>query len=483
MNLKSFKRTFNKVNKLLKEGYGITISEKISYATVRKTICLLEDEIQKLKLNGATVKTCPQISKNLLILEGMRTLEAKGKLMELRKDFSASGPYLRVVSWLANYIADAVEVGDDMDDAVVQAMKEYRSSKWRFPDEFVEYDARNKATELLIQRDEAYTIEGLTECVQQGFQGAVTPDEAKQLSIWIITPNSQMDDGVRGKIHDFYAQQGDIPSDTSVEDDWYAQRLLDDLGDVVEDNGWDRVMDRTGRYIANKDKVKNLKFDYDLAPKDEQAPLDQELLARIRARLAKKMTAEHVKVSEMKNNFVKDLRLLLEAEVDEAEAIIGSRGLAKEVQDMIQKVGRIQNEKLPPLTDQIRDTYSEQQAAEFQSSTYDSFQSVLSALYKTKDQIDSAVSVMSGRGGESFDMDLEVDDTEDEFGGDEFGVEADVEVEDGLDDFEDEFGGAEEEEPLGREAKESVQHLKHRIAEMRKVVAKAKKLKESKRNA
>ena len=178
----------------------------------------------------------------------------------------------------------------------------------------------------------------------------------------------------------------------------------------------------------------------------------------------------------LKEGYVSQLRNLLEAEVNEAEVIIAVKGIGKSIQEMTEKIGRLQNEDIPPLSDQVRETYGVNTATEFQQSTTLALQNVMDALHAAKQSVDKTVLTMAGSGGDDMvdvDMDanIEVAPAGDEFGlGDEF---ADIEAEDDLG-LGDEF--ADIEEPLGRATKESVQATKRKIAEMARMVSKAKKL-------
>ena len=55
-------------------------------------------------------------------------------------------------------------------------------------------------------------------------------------------------------------------------------------------------------------------------------------------------------------NLVKNLRRLLETEVSQAEVMMAAKKFAEELQEMVEKIGRLQNEDLPPVTDQMRET-------------------------------------------------------------------------------------------------------------------------------
>ena len=91
---------------------------------------------------------------------------------------------------------------------------------------------------------------------------------------------------------------------------------------------------------------------------------------------------------------------------------------------------------------------------------------------------------MAETGTFSAGIDMEKDISADVDGIDDEVTSMDVDLDNISDDeVEDDFGAADVEEPLGRAKKteESTEALKQKVEEMKKLVAKAKKLKESKR--
>lgn len=187
---------------------------------------------------------------------------------------------------------------------------------------------------------------------------------------------------------------------------------------------------------------------------------------------------------DKKQNLVKNLRRLLETEVSQAEVMMDAKGFAKELQEMIEKIGRLQNEDLPPVTDRMRETYGTQSASDFQTVIYSSLQSVMDSLYTAKGQVDDSVTRMAetGQFSSGIDMERPVDaggamdlDNIGPDQGDEMSALPPPEGEEGE---ELDIGI---EEPVGREKKkESIERLEQRVLEMRKIVNRARKLKEAK---
>lgn len=183
-------------------------------------------------------------------------------------------------------------------------------------------------------------------------------------------------------------------------------------------------------------------------------------------------------------NLVKNLRRLLETEVSQAEVMMAAKGFAQELQEMVEKIGRLQNEDLPPVTDQMRETYGMESASAFQTQIYGALQSVMDSLYTAKGQVDDAVANMASTGQVTAQVDMDKDINVNVDGMDDLNaMDVDSEVGADLDnlegelDSEDEFGGAEEDEPLGRAMK--TESLQRKVAQMQQLVEKAKKLREA----
>ncbi len=202
------------------------------------------------------------------------------------------------------------------------------------------------------------------------------------------------------------------------------------------------------------------------------------------ARQAKSNADKGITMYE-KTNLVKNIRRLLETEVSQAEVMMAAKGFAQELQEMVEKIGRLQNEDLPPVVDQMRETYGADSASAFQTQIYGALQGVMDSLYTAKGQVDDAVGNMAetGQVGAAIDMDKDLG-AADEFGG-EIGMDQDLGADtldlDNIGDevADDEFGGAVGgEEPLGRAMKTEAT-LQNKILEMQKMVARARRLREA----
>ena len=437
---KSPDTTFKKINQHLQTNYGFKISEDVSDKDLVQIMEKIEEEIADLKIKGDDAKSSPEISKRLLILEGIQSLREFAI-------FQIQSPDLDyVIKGLSDYVHDSFRLGgtthEDFDECVRDGMKHYRSSKYRFPDDMIEQRIRDAA--MLRLRGPAPDV--------AGEHSPINPVEESPLLGEEELDEGPFDDeskraGARG---------GHAASHPTDAQGLRAMNILDnpalELVDIDKDQPKMVRNPRTGRL--------------------EVDPFDAKRIA-----LKKGIV--------MKENLVKNLRRLLETEVSQAEVMMAAKGFAQELQEMVEKIGRLQNEDLPPVTDQMRETYGTESSSAFQTQIYGALQGVMDALYTAKNQVDDAVSNMAETGQVSASVDMDKDlgmDAGMDAGMDDMdaGMDADLDNIAGDLDAEDEFGGADMEEPLGRAKKmESAQILKRKVLEMQRLVDKAKKLKEA----
>jgi len=135
--------TLKKINKHLESNYGFKIAEDANVKELNSIMETIQDEITDLKLKGNDAKASPEISKRLLVLEGIKILHEYA-VMQLQS------PKLEtVIKMLSDSVVDefmhrGTSVAD-FDDAINSVMKAYRSSKFDFPNEYVERRIRDAA--------------------------------------------------------------------------------------------------------------------------------------------------------------------------------------------------------------------------------------------------------------------------------------------------------------------------------------------------
>lgn len=148
---------------------------------------------------------------------------------------------------------------------------------------------------------------------------------------------------------------------------------------------------------------------------------------------------------KIQENLLAELNTLLESDAAEAEVLMAARGMVDELQDMIEKLGKLQNDQLGPLSDEMAYSHGSEQASTFKESVNDAISGLLGQARSTKDTVNDAVLVLNGE-KPSNDMasDIEIGgDMQDDF-------EDDVELDGDAFAGGDEAASGPDDEPLGR---------------------------------
>jgi hypothetical protein len=158
------------------------------------------------------------------------------------------------------------------------------------------------------------------------------------------------------------------------------------------------------------------------------------------------------KSKSLEESLLADLNALLENDTASAEITMAARGIVDELQDVIEKLGKIQNDQLGPLVDEMTYTHGGDQAQSFHSSVDSAIGGLLDQTRQAKETVNNAVLVLTGEAPATDTM----APSGDELGGDMTSdFEGDIEADTG-DDMEADFGAGDEantgpvDEPLGR---------------------------------
>lgn len=89
-------------------------------------------------------------------------------------------------------------------------------------------------------------------------------------------------------------------------------------------------------------------------------------------------------------------RKLREGEMGKSEAILAAKDMVDSVQDMIEKIGKMQNEQLPALVDSIRDQIGMEQADAFKNSAGTTLTGLIAQLGQAREQMDSGARGLTG---------------------------------------------------------------------------------------
>lgn len=142
---------------------------------------------------------------------------------------------------------------------------------------------------------------------------------------------------------------------------------------------------------------------------------------------------------------------LFESELGRSEAVLAAKDIVDSVQDMLEKISKIQNEQVPALIDTIRDQIGSDQAEQFKTSISPMLSDLYTALGSAREASDTAVRTLSGEQVAPTDMSMGMDDGSEFGGAPESDMDSDLGAPpeaDGFDATDAAVGGEEE---LGRE--------------------------------
>jgi hypothetical protein len=97
---------------------------------------------------------------------------------------------------------------------------------------------------------------------------------------------------------------------------------------------------------------------------------------------------------------------LFESEMGKSEAVLAAKDIVDSIQDMLEKVSKMQNEQVPALVDTIRDQIGMEQSESFKNA----IRPVLDAMYQSmqtgREQADNAARALSGDTQAAGSMDM-----------------------------------------------------------------------------
>lgn len=91
-----------------------------------------------------------------------------------------------------------------------------------------------------------------------------------------------------------------------------------------------------------------------------------------------------------------EAEMVTESETAKSEAILAARDIVDSMQDMMERVGKMQNEQMPALLDAIRDQISMEQADGFKASVTPLLDTLAQTLQSSREQADQAARALAG---------------------------------------------------------------------------------------
>jgi len=405
----------SKINAVLKEEFGMSISagfpKKEKLETIKE---MSEMAIIKLKDTSKHFQLEPEYAKFLGVKDVINTMLAEGQYAE-------SPAYEGMKEELYASVRKLMDSGCTNEETVAQTMNEFRMNpKYCYDDNHIkplvikmvkEYMDENSAGTMLGAIGGAVGAGALGGAIG-GPVGAALGSTAGKVGgavVGGIAGDKLTDSVLRGLAEEVGIAVEDLESYDAIEEklDLFAEVSGKSRDSVIgflnglEEDALPRGIQMFGKKIAERRLEDSIQYMYKLQ-KDGKSieEIAKELdMKPEEVKDAMSKTAESVEENKMNmfDDIIADL-LSEEVKVEEAEVLMAVRALADDIQDQVERVGRMVNEDLPAIADQMMSEMGAQQAAQFKDSMEGILSGHLEATKASKDSIDGIIGGLTGEG-------------------------------------------------------------------------------------
>jgi hypothetical protein len=382
-----------KINKVLQEQFGISI--KTNFPSKKKLEKVLENtNMALIKLRGTNKKfqLDPDYAKFLGIRDVVETMISEGM-------YAKSPAHEAMCSMVKETVHSLMDSGYTMDEAVGECMNRYRmDNRFAYDDEYVMPIVITAAKEYMEQYNMGETLAG-------GKMGATIGDKitgmpahnqlasknvaehvlrllAKEAGVELKDTTSY--GAIEEKLNSFAKVSGKS-RDAVVE-------FLNSLDEAALLSG----IQMFGRKIAEQNAYNQAAADAAASGKKEfEFPKGSGKMHPVKMDKDTAHKISGAKNESMFDDIINDI-LNEEVDVEQAEVVMAVRALADDVQDQIERIGRMMNEDVPAIADKMRGEMGAQAAQSFTDSVNGLLASHLEATKNVKAGLDQAIGSVTG---------------------------------------------------------------------------------------
>lgn len=423
MFLKEFKQTgfqkIAKINKMLKEEFNISLKTTVFPPKAKLDKLLEQTEASLIKIKGSNkiFQLEPEYAKFLGIKDVVQTMIAEGMYAE-------SPAYKSMKEMINASVQDLMDSGYTMDEACNECMNRYRmDNRFAYDDEHVlpiVITAAKNYMEACGMKHESIDEESVIP--ETDLNEYLLRELAKECGVELTDSSSY--DAIEEKLN-MFAKVTEKSRDAVV---GFLNGLDEDaVGNGIKMFGA-KVAEANAFVKARKDAIAKGEKKFTVGGKEFDITGDTE------------DEKEDTKES-MFDDLLADL-ITEEVDVEQAEVVMAVRALADDIQDHVEEIGRMMNESVPAITDQMRGEMGAQTAQAFADSINGVLATYIESAKAAKAGVDQATATLTGEGAVATD-DLGMGDTAD------LG-EPEADLEEPAVDVNEPAAAGPEDEPLGR---------------------------------
>ena len=410
----SSKDKIKKLNTYLKENHGVTVKGFHPKAKLEKVREQAQNHVVRLRNTNQKFQLDPEYAKFLNVRDVIDVMLESGMYAE-------SPAYESMCNEVKKTVCELMDSGYTMDEASKECMNRFRQdSRYAYDDEHV--------LPIVLKAAKDYyesSCGGKHESImapQTELNEFLLSELAKECGVELSDVDSLK--AIEEKI-DTFAKVSGKSRDAVV-------GFLNGLEEDAVAGG----IQMFGRKIGEQNKFVGARKDAIAQGKDE-FEVDGETFK------VTGDTSDEKKQAKKESMFddIIDEMITEEVDVEQAEVVMAARALSDDIQNQIERIGRMMNEDLPAIADQMRAEMGAEMAQSFVDQMNSALEGHLANSKASKEAMDMAIGGLTGEaplGAPAGDMGLEQP-----VGDDEFDADAELDVNTPA-------ASGPEEEPLGR---------------------------------
>ena len=445
MNVNQFNTTdldrLEKIQNYLVENYDINVGKILPQKKLDKAYRAVEERIANLRNKGSKFQQDPNYGMNIMVRDALGIMINEGLYYE-------GDNYRKLMDELYEYGCSLAESGDDYDTVMASCGKKYEVMPARYPKDMV-LAALGEQLKPMYENPLAGAAMGAAAGLGAASLGVTAGVGAAAQGVGKAIDG--VGSAIKRKLESNINELENPPAEEN------PLRYLDHEGN------YENETDRKFAYIMGKalDKQDYYKFSLselfaELESIDVKMAdaLEREYIRHAKATGVKPMSFKESKQPSTFDIFLDEVVDSMVTEeiagtsVEEAEVVMAARALSNDIQDHIERIGRMVNEDLPAISDSMAHEFGIEKARSFKEGMEQLLSSTLEANKAAKEGIDGILGGITGEGdiaAPGSDMEEPMDDMLDEPALDDVPL--------------DDFDGADAEagpmdEPLGRAEKE-----------------------------
>jgi|TARA_B000000557_G_C20808819_1_gene458967 hypothetical protein len=354
------------MNDYLKENHGVKVSgfhTKNKLETVREKA---EMHVVRLRNTNKKFNLDPEYAKYLGVRDVIDTM--------LEEGVYADSPALEGMRQELNAeVQNLMDGGYTVDEACAETMNRYRQDpRYAYDDEFV--------LPIVIKAAKAYESSCNRESIESDINEPVLRELAKEVGIDLETVENY--DAIEEKLGTF----ADVSGKSRDAVVGFLNGLeLDSITPGIQMFGA-KIGEQNKFTGARQDAIEKGEKEFEVDGKTYKVSGD-----------TSDEKAQAKKESKMFDDIVDDM-IAEEVEVEQAEVVMAIRALADDVQNHIERIGRMVNEDIPAIADQMVAEFGVEQAGQIKDQMEQALQALLDANKVGKDGVDAVVGQLTGMG-------------------------------------------------------------------------------------